>query len=1152
VLVGGIFTDHLIRLNADGTRDLSFTSPSIAPFSNTPNAPPFVATLALQSDGKILMGGVFQGGLMRLLRNGQPDLSFPITGPGFAGAFDGKVSTLAIQPDGQVLAGGQFDSYGGVIRGGLARLNSSGILDTTDAPVPPGTATYAWSDGSTGNTLTVAASGTYAATATFLGQTGLSNKVVVKVNGLNPASFTVGVTPTGPLSLCPGGSQPLSAQVSASATGTSPSWQWYRVLPSGSLAVIPSATSSTYSVSASSPGNYVVTATLGSGLAVAASATVSVGQAPSPSLTATTPPATGPITGLPGDNLVLTGDNLERVTEVKINGRTAAFTVSVPASNPSAVLTVTVPGGATNGAISLFTACSSTSAAFTTASSGGFSFPRPVITAFPPVIMPNSTAVVAGTGFVMGAGATTATFTPTVSGRPLTATVLSSTQLVITVPPGTPLGLYTLIITTAGGSSAPVSFTVPVSTSPALTTQYISSPNTLLTPSSYPPNTNLIIQAPATVTISGSGAAGNIGLTVGRLEVQAGATLNITDNTVVTGPAGTSSFLLAAGATLNVGHLNGLGSGTAAPGAIRLTSLFFSPDASYGYSGSQPQTTGTNLPSQVRSLTSTNSSRLTLSQPVSITQVLTMAGKGHFYLDRKPLTLLSNATGTALVVNTGAGRVLGTATVQRYINPVANMGTGFRYYGSPVKGSPAAVLAAPAFDYDQSRYRLTAQKDTLPLISYGFTTSSLVPNAPLEVGHGYRAAVPAATTVQFTGTLTTGDTTLTLLRTGNAAYNGWNLVSNPYPAPLNWSSLVADTSAHKGLEAAIYVYESTGTGTGYYRSYVNGISNDKLTNQKANGDLLIAMGQAFFVRVSKGLTTGKLTFRNAHRETSYGGQASFNRVARAATFTIMAEVQAERNGSGGGGGSHCRICNQLSRVAVYLDPQGAPNATAPFNSALDADARNLFSFSQQTLSIRGGTGATDTTSAIRAIAQPTPNQVIPLVLSAVSPGDYTLQLDTENLAQLNGTVPYLQDSTASGVILINITNGGTSPSTFSYPFKLSVGEVLSTTINRFKIVFKPATPLATTPASAGLGSASVFPNPTRHQIHVWVPALAGATQVETTLFNGLGQVVHRQAAPLPATGTALDLNAAHLTGGIYILRIQAGSTTVTRRVVLQD
>jgi uncharacterized delta-60 repeat protein len=1152
VLVGGEFTDRLIRLNADGSRDPNFTPPSLPPPSN--GAPPFVATLALQSDGKILVGGVFQGGLRRLLRDGSLDPGFFLTSPG----FDGKVSTLAIQPDGQVLAGGEFSNYGGASRNGLARLNRTGSLNEFDAAVP-GTATYAWSDGSTGDKLAVVASGTYSVTATFLAQTGISKDVVVGTGTLAP--FTVRITPTGPLSLCANSSQTLTAQV-VSTNATVPltgnfTFQWYQVGAAGALTPVsngnfPNNYITTYPIPGSgttlSAGQYLVTATNITG-DVAASATVSVGVAPSPSLTATTSPVTSPITGLPGDNIVLTGDNLQQVTAVEINGIPAVFAVSTSAQN-AAVLNVTVPGTATNGAISLFTACN-TGAAFTTASPGGFSFPRPVITTFGPVVMPNSTAVVAGTGFVMGAGATTATFTPTISG--VAVTVLSRTQLIITVPPSTPSGSYTLTITTTGGSSMPVGFVVSSSAATALTTQYITSPNTLLTASSYPPNTNLIIQAPATVTISGSSTAGNIGLTVGRLEVQTGAILNITDNTVVTGPAGTtSSFLLAAGATLNVGHPNGLGGAAGTDGAIQFAELVLSPDASYGYSGSQPQVTGTNLPSQVRNLTSTNSSRLTLSQPLRVAQMLTMAGAGHFYLDTKPLTLLSSAAGTALVVNKGKGRVLGTATVQRYINPAANTGTGFRYYGSPVKGATAAMLAAPAFDYDQSRYRLTAQKDTLSPFSYGFTTSSLVPNTPLEVGHGYRASVPAATTVNFTGTLTTGDTIITLLRTGNAAYNGWNLVSNPYPAPLNWTKLVSKGSV-AGLEAAIYVYESTGTNTGSYRSYVNGVSNDKLINQ-ANDTLLIAMGQAFFVRVRQNLTSGTITFSNNYRETSYNQQASFSRTMLTRPFDVS--IALERNGHGGNPLVNPTTPPQVNRTTLYIDPSGAPSINSPFNPELDADASNLFSFSQQTLSIQGGSSAADGTLAIRAIAPPTAGQrtPIPLAVTATEEGNYTMSVYVEGLSQLTpGLVPYLHDKNSSApafVLQDLLTTSPTAP--LQYILYISAAEILSGTLfNRFEIVFQGSA-LATRPASAALGSAVVFPNPAQRRIHVEVPAVPGATQVQATLFNALGQPVLRQDAPLPATGTALNLAAEKLAGGVYILRLQAGSSIVTRRVLLDN
>jgi uncharacterized delta-60 repeat protein len=1148
VLVGGEFGGHLIRLNANGSLDTSFTPPSFAPPSAGST---IVATLVLQSDGRILVGGQFQGSIRHLLQDGTPDPTFSLTGPG----FNAKVSTLAIQPDGHLLAGGEFTNYGPLAttpnRNGLARLNPDGSLNNTDQTVP-GTATYAWSNGSTGPTLTVAASGTYSATATFLAQTGISNDVTVVVGGAPPAPFTVRITPTGPLSLCatgPGSSQTLTAQVMGAPAGTAVTYTWWQVSSGGSPPT-PLSTSLTapysYQVSASAPGQYYATATIASGplAGTGASPSVSVGQAPLPNLTT---PLTTPVIGLPGTNVVLKGTNMEQVTEVRFGNATtpltATFAVSPQTQNAPAELTIAVPMTAVPGNISVLTACSAGPITLT----NGFTFPAPTISSNPSGALagaPGSTVVVEGTNFVAG---NTSILFPTYSTAAISATVTSDTQLTFVVPLGMPSSSYSLVVSTGGGSSNPAIFTaLGKSISPLV-----------ITPASPPlvaGNTYdyVLIQAPTVVTLSGS-ATSNVGITVNRLEVQDGATLNLTGNTVVASNGSGSSFLLATGATLNVGHPNGLGGNPAAPGAIQLDRMLFSPDASYIYSGSQPQVTGTNLPSQVRELTSTNSSRLTLSQPLRVAQMLTMAGAGHFYLDTKPLTLLSSAAGTALVVNKGKGRVLGTATVQRYINPAANTGTGFRYYGSPVKGAMAAMLAAPAFDYDQSRYRLTAQKDTLSPFSYGFTTSSLVPNTPLEVGHGYRASVPAATTVNFTGTLTTGDTTITLLRKGKAAYNGWNLVSNPYPAPLNWSSLVA-AGGTKGLDAAIYVYESASSSIGDYRSYVNRVSNDGLINQTYNGDLLIAMGQAFFVRVSKDDTVGTITFRNDYRETSYGQQASFNRPTLTRPFDVS--IALERNGHGGNPLLNPTTPPQVNRTTLYVDAAGASSPNTPFNPELDADASNLFSFSQQTLSIQGGSSAADGTLAIRAIAPPPASQrtPIPLAVTATEEGNYTMSVYVEGLSQLTpGLVPYLHDKNSSAPTPTLQDLSATTPTApLQYILYISAAEILSGTLfNRFEIVFQGSA-LATTPASAALGSAVVFPNPAQRRIHVEVPAVPGATQVQATLFNTLGQPVLRQDAPLPATGTALNLAAERLAGGVYILRLQAGSSIVTRRVLLDN
>ena len=49
--------------------------------------------------------------------------------------------------------------------------------------------------------------------------------------------------------------------------------------------------------------------------------------------------------------------------------------------------------------------------------------------------------------------------------------------------------------------------------------------------------------------------------------------------------------------------------------------------------------------------------------------MLTLAGSGDFDLNGQRPYLLSDASGTALVVNAGRGLVLGSAVVQRFISP---------------------------------------------------------------------------------------------------------------------------------------------------------------------------------------------------------------------------------------------------------------------------------------------------------------------------------------------------------------------------------------------------------------------------------------------------------------------------------------------------
>lgn len=139
IVVGGEFTyiggtnrRRIARLNPDGSLDPTFNpDPGISSGMIAPTPGPGVEALALQDDGRILLGGSFgyvngvqRPGLARLLADGTLDYDFDVRSQSPFGGF--SVSAIALQPDGKILAGGAFSSIDGAIRHGVARLNEGG------------------------------------------------------------------------------------------------------------------------------------------------------------------------------------------------------------------------------------------------------------------------------------------------------------------------------------------------------------------------------------------------------------------------------------------------------------------------------------------------------------------------------------------------------------------------------------------------------------------------------------------------------------------------------------------------------------------------------------------------------------------------------------------------------------------------------------------------------------------------------------------------------------------------------------------------------------------------------------------------------------------------------------------------------------------
>jgi uncharacterized delta-60 repeat protein len=187
ILIGGSFTAYngvteirIIRLNSNGTKDATFVTGT--GFSSS------VYSIATQSDGKILVGGLFntykgvtENRIIRLNSDGSKDATF-VTGTG----FNSFVYSIATQADGKILVGGDFTIYNGVTENRIIRLNSDGSKDTSFNP-GTGFNSTVW-------TIVSQADGKILVGGDFITYNGVTENRIIRLNsdGSKDATFVTG------------------------------------------------------------------------------------------------------------------------------------------------------------------------------------------------------------------------------------------------------------------------------------------------------------------------------------------------------------------------------------------------------------------------------------------------------------------------------------------------------------------------------------------------------------------------------------------------------------------------------------------------------------------------------------------------------------------------------------------------------------------------------------------------------------------------------------------------------------------------------------------------------------------------------------------------------------------------------------------------
>lgn len=123
--INGLIANNIARLNTDGSFDVTF--------NQRRGCNGAVFTTAKQTNGRLIIGGEFSRynyksmpNIARLKNNGDLDPTF------YAGSgTNGKIYSIAIQSDGKILIGGSFTTYNKNTCSNIARLNTDGSFDNT-------------------------------------------------------------------------------------------------------------------------------------------------------------------------------------------------------------------------------------------------------------------------------------------------------------------------------------------------------------------------------------------------------------------------------------------------------------------------------------------------------------------------------------------------------------------------------------------------------------------------------------------------------------------------------------------------------------------------------------------------------------------------------------------------------------------------------------------------------------------------------------------------------------------------------------------------------------------------------------------------------------------------------------------------------------
>jgi hypothetical protein len=522
------------------------------------------------------------------------------------------------------------------------------------------------------------------------------------------------------------------------------------------------------------------------------------------------------------------------------------------------------------------------------------------------------------------------------------------------------------------------------------------------------------------------------------------------------------------------------------------------------------------------------------------------------------LVLLSTPSGTAKIAPVPSGAtIVGNVSMQRYLPHTGN--GGWFFLGSPIGGKNFTdwadnfpVMGPPAGFGAQGWPVLsninTAQGTVFKYVEAQHATYvdtvqkhgwRLPPNENIIPGAGYRVYVNAGVNPNSkfdnTGTVTFGTfnfPTLTRNTFTNCVFGGtsswasnpcteairgWNLLANPYPAPLNWdASGVGTWTKPAQMNNAFYTWnESTSSYRIYLGSGGSALGETFAPNTNVDPNV-IPTSQAFFVKMISGTSANLSVGENAKILTTNG---TFTRVA-----SNFEQVKIRL--------TNAAVTNSQYDGMLRFDGAASYN----FDAHKDADALFGQNFGYSFLTDDGQE------LVLTTVPHSTETKVIPMRMNYNGhQGSFKFSF-FDQATMISGTEVYLRDNFL-GTLTPLISSS-------EYAF-VAISQDGSAAVDRFEIVISPSSVTGINKLVDGLGI-GLYPNPVagNSSVNLAVRNVKDAS-ASVSITDVLGKVVYTSSMALKAnelSEKSLDLS---LPAGVYTVKVSSSGKTFTEKLVIR-